>query len=58
MVETITLAPIDRRLVSVSLLTDAERAWLDDYHRQVRQALAPRVDDETGRWLDRATAPI
>jgi Xaa-Pro aminopeptidase len=56
--ETITLAPIDRRLIDVSLLTDAERAWLDAYHADVRKRLSPRLDKTTRRWLAEATAPI
>ncbi|HEX4080428.1 MAG TPA: aminopeptidase P family protein [Rhizomicrobium sp.] len=53
--ETITLAPIDLKLVEASLLTDAERAWLNAYHARVRETLSPQVDPETRAWLVRAT---
>ena len=33
--ETLTLAPIDRRLIDPGLLEPAERAWLDAYHARV-----------------------
>ena len=60
--ETITLAPIDRRLIEQSLLSAEETAWLDGYHRWVRETLSPRLDradDAPVRaWLDAATAPI
>jgi Xaa-Pro aminopeptidase len=56
--ETLTLAPIDRRLVARKLLTDAERAWLDAYHARVAAVLAPKLDAETARWLTAACAPI
>ena len=56
--ETLTLAPIDRRLVDVSLLLAAEREWLNAYHARVRETLRSRVDAETARWLDAATAPV
>jgi Xaa-Pro aminopeptidase len=56
--ETLTLAPIDRHLVEPSLLMPEERAWLDAYHRRVRETLSPLVDRETASWLDMATAPI
>ena len=56
--ETLTLAPIDRRLVTPALLRADERAWLDAYHASVRAALAPRVDAETAAWLDAACAPL
>lgn len=56
--ETLTRAPIDRALVEPSLLTAGERAWLDDYHARVREAIAPRVDRETAAWLAEATRPL
>jgi Xaa-Pro aminopeptidase len=30
--DTLTFAPIDRRLIVAEMLSEAERAWLDDYH--------------------------
>jgi Xaa-Pro aminopeptidase len=56
--ETLSLAPIDRRLVDTALLTAKERHWLDSYHARVHQALAPLVDDETRAWLEQATRAI
>ena len=56
--ETITLAPIDRRLVVASLLSEAERGWLDDYHARVRKALSAQVRGEDLAWLEAATRPI
>jgi Xaa-Pro aminopeptidase len=56
--ETLTLAPIDRRLVAPELLTDGEAAWLDGYHDRVARTLAPLVDAETGAWLAAATRPL
>src|SRR5690349_18349787 len=34
--ETLTLAPIDRRLIDLKLLTHDEIDWVDDYHGAVR----------------------
>ena len=56
--ETLTLAPIDTRLIEVSLLNADEIAWLDAYHTRVRQALAPSVDTDTRAWLEAATQSI
>src|SRR5579864_4342991 len=42
--ETLTLAPIDTRLVERPLLTADEVAWLDLYHARVRETLTPLVD--------------
>ena len=56
--ETLTLAPIDRNLIDLSLLDDEEIAWLDAYHARVRETLTPLVDPATAQWLGEATAPI
>ena len=49
--ETLTLAPIDRRLIDRVLLTTAEVAWLDTYHARVAITLSPLLDAETQAWL-------
>jgi Xaa-Pro aminopeptidase len=56
--ETLTLAPIDRRLIDTRLLDAGEVAWLDAYHAKVRTELAPLVDDATKAWLGKATAAL
>ncbi len=56
--ETLTLAPIDRNLIDLSLLEDGEIAWLDRYHARVRETLTPLVDTDTAHWLAEATQPI
>ena len=52
--ETLTFAPIDRRLIDTALLTPAERDWLNAYHARVRDIAAC----EDPLWLEAATAPI
>lgn len=56
--ETLTLAPIDRRLIDRDLLTADERAQLDGYHARVRDVVGPLVSPEVRSWLVGATAPI
>ncbi len=56
--ETLSFAPIDRRLVEPSLLGPAELDWLNDYHARVRALVSPLVDDAVGTWLEAATRPI
>jgi len=53
--ETLTLAPLDQRLIEPSLLTEAERNWVDSYHARVRETLSPLVDEGTATWLEAAT---
>jgi Xaa-Pro aminopeptidase len=56
--ETLTLAPIDRNLIDVSLLETHERDWIDAYHRRVNDEIAPLLDSETTLWLAGATEPL
>jgi Xaa-Pro aminopeptidase len=56
--ETLTLAPIDRRLVSPEMLTADELAWFDGYHSRVAEMLSPLVDADTQAWLAAATRPL
>ncbi|KMW58480.1 Xaa-Pro aminopeptidase [Candidatus Rhodobacter oscarellae] len=56
--ETITWVPIDRSLIDTGALSAEERAWVNDYHAEVKAKVSGRVSPETKAWLDRATAPI
>ena len=56
--ETLTLVPIDARLVDPALLTPEEIAWLDAYHARVRREIAPLLDAQTRPWLIAATVPL
>ena len=56
--ETITLCPIDRRLIDPALLTTEERDWLNAYHARVRAEIWPQLDDVDGAWLEAACAPL
>jgi Xaa-Pro aminopeptidase len=56
--ETLTLAPIDRRLIDLAMLSPQERDWLNDYHARVRREVRPLLDEATKVWLDAATEPL
>jgi Xaa-Pro aminopeptidase len=56
--ETLTLAPIDRRLIEAKMLSEAERDWLNDYHARVRDEVRAQLDEPTKAWLDQATAAL
>jgi Xaa-Pro aminopeptidase len=56
--EALTLAPIDRRLIEVSLLSPAEIDWLNAYHARVAREVRGQLDEATKAWLDAATAPL
>ncbi|MFC6196762.1 aminopeptidase P family protein [Ponticaulis profundi] len=58
--EVLTVAPLARNLIDLSLLTDEERAWVDDYHARVKDTIGPRLGDwpEVQSWLSDACAPL
>ena len=56
--ETLTLAPIDRRLIAAEMLDPAQLAWLNAYHAHVAKRLLPGLDRKTATWLRAATAPL
>ena len=55
--ETLTLVPIDRRLIEPNLMSPAEIAWLDAYHARVRAVIGPHLVVDRP-WLEAATAPL
>ncbi len=56
--ETITLCPIDRRLIEPKLLTSKELDWVNAYHRRVQRALSPLLATEERVWLRAACAAL
>ncbi len=56
--ETLTWAPIDRRMIDVNLLTATERHWLNRYHAQTLTKIAPMCSPIVGAWLQAACAPL
>lgn len=56
--ETLTLAPIDRRLILPDMLEKTERDWLNGYHKRVYDTLAQGLDPSTRNWLKQATLPV
>lgn len=56
--QTLTFAPIDRRLIVIDMLDGESRTWLNAYHSQTYEHLAPRVSEETAVWLADATRTI
>ncbi|ODT68664.1 MAG: X-Pro aminopeptidase [Pelagibacterium sp. SCN 63-23] len=56
--ETLTLAPIDTRLIAPDLLTPQEKDWLNAFHARIWTEIGPLVDGEVRTWLQQATAAI
>lgn len=56
--ETLSLCPIDARLIDTSMMTPFEIWWVNDYHRRVRESLSELLSPAAKAWLSRATEII
>jgi Xaa-Pro aminopeptidase len=56
--ETITFAPLDRRLIVLDMLAKGERDWINAYHAEVLEKIGQRVTGATLAWLKAACAPL
>ncbi|KAJ8026346.1 Xaa-Pro aminopeptidase 1 [Holothuria leucospilota] len=60
--ETVTLVPIQTKLIEASLLTEKEIEWLNNYHSLCRDVIGAELEKqgrhETLRWLQRETQLI
>jgi Xaa-Pro aminopeptidase len=56
--ETLTFVPIDQTLIDTSMLTVAERVWIDSYHAHVAAVVGPQLDGDVKTWLTTATRRI
>ncbi len=51
--ETLTLCPIDTRLIDKSLMRADEIAWLNAYHAMVWERVSPLISGDAKAWLER-----
>lgn len=56
--ETLTLCPIDTTPILSELLNKEEIDWLNTYHAEIYNKLAPHLNDEERVWLQEATRPL
>lgn len=56
--EPLTMVPYDRDAILPELMTDRELKWLNDYHKQVYDALSPYFEGEELEWLREATREL
>ena len=49
--ETVTLFPMDKKLIDIALLTPEETDWLNDYHAIVFGKLSPLLDEKEKKWI-------
>ena len=56
--KNLTLVPIDKRLINVYLLDSEEINWLNNYHNEVINCLAPYLDNAQKTWLKKVCSPL
>lgn len=56
--ETLTFVPFDRKGIDMSLLSEDELAWLNDYHASVYEKISPFLTNEEAEWLKEACRPL
>ncbi len=56
--ETLTLAPVERKLIDKELLSAEETIWLNHYHQTVYEKLSEHLSGEEKNWLKEATKPL
>ncbi|HHH53436.1 MAG TPA: aminopeptidase P family protein, partial [Bacteroidetes bacterium] len=48
---TVTIFPLDTKLIDESILTKAEVQWINDYQNEVYEKLSPHLDNDEKKWL-------
>ena len=56
--EPLTLCPIDKTPIDVAMLTEEEKEWLNNYHREVFERLSPFLEGEDLEWLKDACSAL
>lgn len=56
--ETLTFAPFDRNLIDLTLMSEPELNWLNEYHQRVFEKIGPQLPENLQPWLQSATAPL
>ncbi len=56
--DTITLYPFDLNFIDRSIMTRAEVAWLNSYHRKVEKKLGAQLNEEEAKWLAEQCKPL
>ena len=56
--ETLTLAPIDIKLIDSKLMNANEINWLNTYHEKVFKTLSPLLNNDTQKWLSSKTKTL
>lgn len=59
--EHVTMTPMCKKLIDISLLSPGEKQWLNTYHAEVLEntkGFFEGRDERTMKWLERECAPL
>ena len=56
--ETLTFVPFCKEGLDISLMTDKDIKWWNDYHQEVYQKIHPFLDSKEALWLKKVCEPI
>ena len=56
--ENLTMVPYDIEAMDISMLTDIDKARLNDYHKEVYEKLSPYLEEEEKEWLKEVTKEV
>lgn len=56
--ETLTLYPIDIKLIDESIFSKSEKAWLNQYHYKVLKEVGPYLEGEVKSWFELKCRPM
>lgn len=56
--EPLTCVPFDRDGITISLLSDLQKTWFNEYQKWVFDTLSPHLQPDEIQWLEEVTKPI
>ena len=56
--ESVTLFPIDRKMMQLDLLTQGEIDWLNHYHQRTYDEVSPYLDPTEQKWLKKQCSKL
>ncbi|KAI5817045.1 putative Xaa-Pro aminopeptidase P [Pyronema omphalodes] len=59
--EHVTMVPMCKKLINLDLMTNEEKIWLNDYHKEVLRNVEPFLEEEkeyVRDWLKRECEPV
>ncbi|SFE55149.1 Xaa-Pro aminopeptidase [Peptostreptococcaceae bacterium pGA-8] len=55
---SITCCPFERDAIDISMLSEKEVNYINEYHSNVYEKLAPLLSEEERQWLEKACKPV